>query len=123
MSPRRWSVASSTPSLTHSAFQAATLDVGTLQTSEMWRQFFVAMNCSANAVFTRTQIDRDLFESVYTFVRDIPVGLGGEKGGCWSNKEKLFFQLSLPKLIVLSEFCFCLFLSVKRLFLEKTCFF
>ena len=66
--------------------QAATLDVRTLQTSELWRPFFVAMNCSTNVVFTRTQIDRDLFESVYTFVRDIPVGLGGDKGGGWSNR-------------------------------------
>ena len=95
--------------------QAATLDVRTLQTSELWRPFFVAMNCSANSVFTRTRTDQDLFESVNTFVRDIPVEMGGEKGGGWVQHGKLFFTLSLAELIVLSKFCSSGLFSVNRL--------
>ena len=96
--------------------QAATLDVRTLQTSEMWRPFFVAMNCSASSVFTRTRTDQDLFESVNKFVRGIPVKMGGEKGGGWVQHGKLFFTLSLAELTVLSEFCSSGLFSVNRLF-------
>ena len=73
--------------------QASTLDVRMPQADELWWPFLVEMFGSTNAVFTRTRIDRDLFESAYTFVRDIPVERRGKKGAVRSNREKLFFVM------------------------------